>query len=173
MSPADKAAPSRSFVRPATKFVARKIELSQVEWVGHGPSALSAQEQQQLVRHLREQLSLGLADLSNAQAPTAAKADTKAKPTLLLRAGVTRAEVVSPTVNVVSTVFLFVPLDRGGAAVEIELLDAQTRQPVAALQSTHYAPMTEFKARFQRLAPAEYAVRQAALEFVGMLKAAQ
>ncbi len=46
-----------------------------------------------------------------------------------------------------AAVLLTVPLDRGGAAVEIEVLDAETRQPLASVAYAHFAPLSEFNAR--------------------------
>jgi hypothetical protein len=108
-------------------------------------------------------------------AAAAAPAQPQGRP-IVVRAAITRVETVSPAANVATTLLLFVPLDRGGAAVEIEALDAETRSPLAALTYAHYAPLTEFGARFVRLAPAEVALKKAATEFKLLLadpKAAQ
>jgi hypothetical protein len=67
-------------------------------------------------------------------------------------------------------VLLTVPLDRGGAAVEIEVLDAETRQPLASMAHAHFAPLSEFKARFSALAPAELALNAAAVELAKLLR---
>jgi hypothetical protein len=77
---------------------------------------------------------------------------------------------VSPALNVVTAVLLTVPLDRGGAAVEIEVLDAETRQPLASMAHAHFAPMSEFKARFSAMAPAELALNAAAVELAKLLR---
>ncbi len=42
-----------------------------------------------------------------------------------IRVAITRVETVSPALNTVSSLRLMVPLDRGGAAVEIEAVDPQ------------------------------------------------
>lgn len=89
---------------------------------------------------------------------------------VIIRAVITRVESVSPVLNVVTAVFLTVPLDRGGAAVEIEVLDADTRQPLASLAHAYFAPLSEFKARFSALAPAELALNSAAVEFGKLLR---
>jgi hypothetical protein len=90
----------------------------------------------------------------------------------VLRAAITRVETVSPALNTLSALLLVVPLDRGGAAVEIEAVDPQTGRQLAALTQGYFAPMSELKARFSRLAPAEIAVRKAAADFVPLLQPA-
>jgi hypothetical protein len=69
----------------------------------------------------------------------------------------------------VSTLLLSVPLDRGGAAVEIEAVDPQTGRQLAALRWGYFAPLSDITARFSKLAPAEIAVRKAAVDFVSLL----
>jgi hypothetical protein len=70
----------------------------------------------------------------------------------------------------VGTLLLIGPLDRGGAAVEIEAIDPQTGRQLAALRLGYFAPLSELKARFSKLAPAELAVRKAAADFAALLK---
>jgi hypothetical protein len=90
----------------------------------------------------------------------------------VLRAAITRIETVSPALNTLSALVLVVPLDRGGAAVEIEAVDPQTGRQLAALTQGYFAPLTELKARFSKLAPAEIAVRKAAADFAALLQPA-
>ena len=78
---------------------------------------------------------------------------------VVIRAVITRVESVNPALNVLTSVLLTVPLDRGGAAVEIQVLDADTLQPLASMAHAYFVPITEFKARFSALAPAELALR--------------
>jgi hypothetical protein len=66
-------------------------------------------------------------------------------------------------------VLLFGPLDRGGAAVEIEAVDPQTGRQLAAMTQGYFAPLSELKARFSKLAPAEIALRKAAADFVPLM----
>jgi hypothetical protein len=89
---------------------------------------------------------------------------------VVIRAVVTRVESVSPALNVLTAVFLTVPLDRGGAAVEIQVLDAETLQPLASLSHAYFAPIAEFRARFSALAPAELALNAAAIELAKLLR---
>lgn len=89
---------------------------------------------------------------------------------VVIRAVITRVVSVSPVFNVVTAVLLTVPLDRGGAAVEIEVLDADTRQTLASMAHAHFAPLAEFKARFSTLAPAEVALNAAAVDLAELLR---
>jgi hypothetical protein len=89
---------------------------------------------------------------------------------VVIRAVITRVESVNPALNVLTSIFLTVPLDRGGAAVEIQVLDADTLQPIASMAHAYFVPMTEFKARFSALAPAELALNAAALELAKLLR---
>jgi hypothetical protein len=66
---------------------------------------------------------------------------------------------------------LFVPLDRGGA-VEFEAVDPMTGQQLAAMGSGYFPQMTELKARFSKLVPAEIALKNAAPDFARLLKSA-
>jgi len=89
---------------------------------------------------------------------------------VVIRAVITRVESVNPALNVLTSVFLTVPLDRGGAAVEIQVLDAETLQPLASMAHAYFAPITEFKARFSALAAAELALNEAAVELAKLLR---
>ncbi len=89
---------------------------------------------------------------------------------IVIRAVITRVESVNPALNVLTSVFLTVPLDRGGAAVEIQVLDAETLQPLASMAHAYFVPITEFKARFSALAPAELALNAAAVELSKLLR---
>lgn len=132
-----------------------QVVATSVEWGIKGTSDLSGPEKEQLLGTLRQELTSQLGALS---------AVPNGRP-VLLRAAITRVEVVSPGLNTLATVLLIGPLDRGGAAVEVELLDAQTRSTLASYSTAYYAPLSEFKARFSRLAPAELAVKNAANAF--------
>jgi hypothetical protein len=50
------------------------------------------------------------------------------------------------------------------------LQDAKTRQPLASMAYAYFAPLSEFKARFSRLAPAELALNAAAVELAKLLR---
>lgn len=111
-------------------------------------TSLTTPEREALVALLRTQLAQGVAKLlQNARGRAA-----------VLRASITRVEVVSPALNTVSTLLLIGPVDRGGAADQI-----------AALKLGHYVPLSDIKARFARMDSPEIAIRKAAGEFVSLL----
>jgi hypothetical protein len=57
----------------------------------------------------------------------------------------------------------------GGAAFEIEAVDATSGAQLAALKLGHYAPITDLLARFSKFEPTEIATRKAAQDFVALL----
>ncbi len=87
-----------------------------------------------------------------------------------IRAAIMRVETVSEPLNWLSTIALFIPLDRGGVAVEFEAFDVKTKQSIAQLNFAQWTPLTEFTARFDRLAPAEIGMTSAAHAFIAELK---
>ena len=87
-----------------------------------------------------------------------------------IRAAVTRVETVSEPLNWLSTIVAFMPLDRGGVAVEFEAFDITTRQSVTQLNFAQWTPMSEFFARFDRMSPAEIGMTSAANAFVTQLQ---
>lgn len=88
---------------------------------------------------------------------------------VVIRAVITQVESVNPALNVLTSIFLTAPLDRGGAAVEVQELDADTLQPIASMAHAYFVPITEFKARFSALAPAELALNAAACALAKLL----
>jgi len=121
-----------------------------------GPEVdLTADERAQLVELLRTQLRASISKLPAAPG---------GRP-VVLRAAVTRVEAVSPALNAVSTLLLVAPWDRGGAATEIEAVDAETGKQLAAIRMGYFAPLSDFKARFIKLEPAEIAIRKAVADF--------
>ncbi len=86
-----------------------------------------------------------------------------------VRAAITDVSTVSPSLNVLSTALFAAPLDRGGAAVEIEAVETGSRQQLAALSLGYYAPISDIKARFSKLAPAQIALDKASDDFGPLL----
>lgn len=148
------AARARLPVDPARAVV------GEVRWRAASDQVASVAEQQALLAVLRRVLEQELR--AGRPAPQGRA--------VVLRAAITRVEPVSPLLNTVSALALFVPLDRGGAAVEIEAVDAVTGAQLAALRLGYFAPLSDFKARFSRLAPVEIALNKAAQEFVALLQ---
>ena len=151
---------SAAYYRSATPIDPHQVRSISVEWAIPLDSGFSSIEETRLRSTLEAAISR----------------ETEALPQIVgghpvvIRAVITRVESVSPLLNVAAAVLLTVPLDRGGAAVEIEVLDAETHQPLASMAHAHFAPLSEFKARFSRLAPAEFALNTAAEELATLLR---
>ena len=152
---------STATFRSDTPVDPHQLRALSVQWATPAATGFSAEEQAQLLATLQAAI---------AREAGALPARAEGRP-VLIRAVITRVESVSPALNVVAAVLLTVPLDRGGAAVEIEVLDAETQQPLASLAHAYFAPLSEFKARFSRLAPAELALNAAAAELARLLRA--
>ncbi len=121
--------------------------------------ALSPEERSQLTALLRQQLQQRVQEMPKNPSGQA----------VVLRAAITKVETVSPGLNTVGTLLLIGPLDRGGAAFEIEAVDPVNGKQLAAMKLGHYSPLSDLRARFSRLEPTEIAIRKAAKDFVVLL----
>lgn len=92
---------------------------------------------------------------------------------LKVRAAITRVETISPVLNWFTTILVFAPLDRGGAAVEFEAVNVKTQQTITQLNFAEWTPMSEFTSHYgNKLGPAERSLVAAAAEFAQKLKLA-
>lgn len=155
----DQASARRASVDPIDPA---RVHVDAVAWRVTGDPDISADEREALLAWLRSELQ---------QRVQALPARPQGRPAVL-RAAITRVETVSPSMNVLSALLLTVPLDRGGAAVEVEAVDTQTGRQLAAMTQGYFAPLSDLKARFSKLASAEIAVRKAAADFVPLLQPA-
>ncbi|KGJ91198.1 hypothetical protein [Colwellia psychrerythraea] len=119
---------------------------------------------------VKEQHILNTILLSSLETELAKFSDIHKVSDIHIRAAVTRVETVSEPLNWLSTIALFLPLDRGGVAVEFVAFDAKTKQSIVQLNFAQWTPLTEFTARFDRLAPAEISMNSAALAFITELQ---
>ncbi len=55
---------------------------------------------------------------------------------LRIRPAITRIDRANPLLNVVTTAAVFIPLDMGGASIEVEFLDSMTGERLAAMVET-------------------------------------
>jgi hypothetical protein len=141
-------------------------EIDDVQWLVQDPDArIDAAEIEALRADLRRSLELAAATPAVASDPTAGGVPR----TLRIRAAITQVALPSPTLNVITTALLFIPLDRGGAAVEIEAIDVETGRRVAALASAGTGTLADFRGHYSRLAHAELAFQRAAQEFRSLL----
>ena len=88
-----------------------------------------------------------------------------------MRAAIPRVETDSPRLNTLSSLVLTIQLERDGAAMEIEAVDAQTGRQLAALTPGCGATVTELMVGFSKLPAAEVAIRKVAADFVVLLQA--
>ena len=151
---------STAYYRSSTPVDPHQVRSISVEWATSTDGVVPEVERARLISTLEAAISR----------------ETKALPKsvgghpVVIRAVITRVESVSPALNVLTSVFLTMPLDRGGAAVEIQVLDADTLKPLASMAHAYFAPISEFKARFSALAPAELALNTAASELAKLLR---
>jgi hypothetical protein len=148
-----------SALRTAVAIDHTQTAIGAVEWRVDPRADISSDEQAALLEVLRAELRSKLQQMDGAP---------KGRP-VVLRAAITRVETVSPVLNAVGTLLLIGPLDRGGAATEIEAVDAESGRQLAAIRLGYFAPLTDIGARFSKLAPAEIAVKKAAADFARML----
>ena len=136
-----------------------RVQLGEVIMQSGVGVALSPEERNQLAALLRQQLQLRVLEMPKNPRGQAA----------VLRAAITRVETVSPGLNTVGTLLLIGPLDRGGAAFEIEAVNPVNGTQLTAMKLGHYASISDLRARFSRLEPTEIAVRKSARNFVVLL----
>jgi Protein of unknown function (DUF3313) len=137
-----------------------RVTVDAVAWRVTGSADISTEEREAMLALLRSELQ---------QRVQAMPAQPLGRPAVL-RAAITRVETVSPLLNTLSSLVLTIPLERGGAAMEIEAVDPHTRRQLAALTPGWRAPVTELMVRFSKLAAAEVAIRKAAADFVLLLQ---
>lgn len=123
-------------------------------------ATLSAEE----VQTIERQLHLALVDAL----PPTARAATPAPGVLRLAVTVTDLESVSPTLNAVTTVLLFVPLDKGGVAFEA-VFSNESGSPLSRTTQHHTSTPLEIKGSFSRYGHAEKALRTWAAELAKAL----
>lgn len=151
---------SAAYFRSPTPIDPHKVRSISVEWALPVDAVFPETERARLISTLEAAISR----------ETKALPQSSSGHPVIVRAVITRVESVNPALNVLTSVFLTVPLDRGGAAVEIQVLDADTLQPLASMAHAYFAPISEFKARFSALAPAELALNAAAVELAKLLR---
>jgi len=152
---------STAYYRSLTPVDPHQVRSISVEWATQIDAVVPETERSHLITTLKAAISREIEALPQS---------VGGHP-VVIRAVITRVESVNSVLNVLTSVFLTVPLDRGGAAVEIQVLDAETLQPLASMAHAYFAPLTEFKARFSAMAAAELALNAAAIELAKILHA--
>ncbi len=135
--------------------------LPKVVWRVNAGHDISKQEQEELKGLLTREINIAL---------NKANHDNKIpSQSIQIRAAITRIEAVSPALNWLTTILLFVPMDHGGAAVELQAIDVRTEKVITQLRFARWTPISELRSHFTRLAPANLALTLAAHEFVDQL----
>jgi len=101
--------------------------------------------------------------------------DLQAAPPLEGRVIQVRARIVdvvsaSPALNVVTTLLLFIPLDRGGASVQIDAIDQANGQKLASLTMSGSGHLSDFSGHFSRYGQAEEVLLRSAAAFRQLLE---
>jgi hypothetical protein len=139
-------------------LAATGIAIDPVVFVGEATDALStATERERLAGKLRTLLQAEFGRRRPlAEAPGAG--------VLRLRAAVTRLCLTQPVVNAASELLVFVPVARGGIAVEFELVDADGRR-VASLAAARNGSLVQTFSALRRTGHAEAAFAVLARDF--------
>jgi hypothetical protein len=77
---------------------------------------------------------------------------------LRIRPAITRVDRANPLVNVVTTAAVFIPLDMGGASIEVEFLDSLTGERLAAMVETKSGTPLQLIASLSQYGHAENAM---------------
>ncbi len=86
-----------------------------------------------------------------------------------VRANITAVELASPTLNVVTTLLLFMPVSRGSISLEIEALSAKDNQRIAAIAFSGIAGVSDFGSAFDGVGHAKLQANIAATKFVALV----
>ena len=153
---------SSASIRFATVIDPARVTIGDIEWHVAADAGLGDEERRAPLNQLSDELVARVRELPAAP---------EGRP-VVLREAITRVETVSPALNAVSALLFVVPLDRGGASVDVEAFDPGTGEQLAALTIGYFAPLSELKSHFNRLAPARLALRKAASDFGALLRPA-
>lgn len=79
---------------------------------------------------------------------------------LRIRTVITDIDIAKPAVNLVTTLVAFVPMDMGGASIEVEFLDAVTGERLAVMADRKSGSPLQLKAGFSKFGYAKAAFNQ-------------
>jgi hypothetical protein len=88
-----------------------------------------------------------------------------AEKNMYVRANITRVETASPILNAMTTLLAFIPLDRGGAAIEIQAIDQNTGEQIFHGSYAKWMPKSEFISHFSSMALAKLALEDGIQNF--------
>lgn len=151
-------------LRPTAQVIARyrSVAIDPVTFYDQAPGELSEADQAALGRLFDEELRKALAGRFELLPAGAAPGPE----TLRITPAITRVSKANPTVNVLTTLALFLPVANGGLQGEVDVRDATSGDRVAALVwGKSGAAIGEFGGNFKKLAHA----RKKAAEFARVL----
>lgn len=133
----------------------RAAEIGEIAW--DDAQDIDQSERQALCATLRDALQENLSSHAS-----------HAGPTLRIQARIIEAAPVSPALNTLAAILIFVPVERGGAAVLIEAYDNERK--VASLSLARPAAWTDLRGYFSRYAHAKTVLKNAAAMFAQLLE---
>lgn len=133
------------------------VEVSEVDWGAN--AEVDAEQRVKLCAMLRDALQQ---DLQRAQLSEGR--------VIQVRARIVDVASASPALNVASTLLLFIPLDRGGASVQIDAVDQATGQRLASLTMSGSGQLRDFSGHFSRYGHAEEVLTRSATAFRRLLE---
>lgn len=138
----------------------RRVQLDPVIVYYHpraGSKAIQPDELKKLAAYFREAV---INELANDFPVT-----TEAGPDVLrIRAAITDAAPANPALNAATTLVAFVPLDLGGATIEVEFIDSSNGERLAAMMERKKGSATDLRGGFTELGHAKAAFREWAKE---------
>ena len=142
-------------VSGALRWSAAKVSI--VDWQAN--TEVDAEQKARLCAMLREALQQALK-----------MTPTSEERVIQVRARIVDVVSASPALNVASTVLLFIPLDRGGASVQIDAVDQATGQRLASLTMAGSGQLGDFSGHFSRYGHAEEVLLRSATAFRNLLE---
>lgn len=133
------------------------VDVAETDW--QAGSGIDAEHRARLCAALRDALQRSL--------------QTEAQPggrVLQVRARIVDVTSASPVLNVATTLLLFIPLDRGGAAVRIDAFDQANEQPLVSLALTGTGQLGDFAGHFSSYGHAEEVLLRSAEAFRRLLE---
>ena len=145
-----------SAVRVAGELLWSAVNVSEVDWQAN--AEVDAEQRAKLCALLRDALQN---DLQTGRSEGRV---------IQVRARIVDVVSASPALNVASTLLLFIPLDRGGASVQIDAVDQATGQRLASLTLSGSGQLSDFSGHFSPYGHAEEVLLRSAAAFRQLLE---
>lgn len=134
----------------------RGVNVAPVELVAEAFSAVDPDDRAGLESELRAAMRSGV--------PSSLLTDENTTGVLRIEVGVTELNPSSPTVNLLTTALLFVPMDAGGVAFEARFYDGANPVPFARTSCRHTSIPLDLKGSFSKYGHARQALHDWAEE---------